>query len=232
MHNIAAKPIVGDINMRGINIDSAFNGVNLLLFGVRNDAGNIVIVIRGPSKSYIVRKKDQVAGIWMNTDSYRFDNINSYYAIASNVNLDNINNDYLLNQLGVGVNNMTLTNYPNANDLASVEFLDALLDEKESKNLYPANRKIENVSFIGDTLFRSNIRFPETIERGTYIAEFYLFNDGQLIGIQSTPIVVKKIGFDAFIYDLAHKHSFFYGLLAIFIAIASGWIASYLFQRR
>ena len=42
---------------------------------------------------------------------------------------------------------------------------------------------------------------------------------------------VKKIGVEAGIYNFAHEYSFAYGVLAILIAVMSGWFASVFFRK-
>ena len=37
-----------------------------------------------PEKNIIVRRKDRVAGIWINTDAVEFSRVPSFYALASN----------------------------------------------------------------------------------------------------------------------------------------------------
>lgn len=47
---VSAKPIVADLALRSIEIDTNFTGIDILLFGARDDAGDIVIVVRGQKK--------------------------------------------------------------------------------------------------------------------------------------------------------------------------------------
>ena len=79
-------------------------------------------------------------------------------------------------------------------------------------------------------MFRTIVHFPDNIPRGLYTAEVYLFSDGQLVTVQSTPLSVYKTGLDAFIFDLADKHSAIYGILAILVAVFSGWAAGRIFK--
>src|SRR5271170_765430 len=78
----SAAPLVADLAQYRVDIDSGFNGTRIFLFGARNDNGDIVAVIRGPAKDYIVRKKEEVAGIWVNRQRMRFFGVPDFYAIA------------------------------------------------------------------------------------------------------------------------------------------------------
>lgn len=186
------------------------------------------MAIRGPEKSYVVRKKERTLGVWINNKQMVLSNVNGFYVIASNRPLEQIHNDYLLRSLRIGIGEVSLQGSAPSNEENS-EFKEAFLKKQQSENLYFPS--VQEISFIGDTLFRTVIRFPENIVRGIYTAEIYLFSDGQLSGIQSTPIIVSKKGFDAFIYDFAYKHSLLYGIIAVTIALLAGWIAGHIFRR-
>jgi uncharacterized protein (TIGR02186 family) len=227
--NSSARPVIADLSVRQIEIDSGFTGTDILLFGARTDPGDIVVVVRGPETSYIVRKKERVAGIWVNKKQMEFKDVNGFYAAASNRPLENIQNDYLLSSLRIGEGNISLPpDEPDAHS-STPEFKEALLKKQQDEKLYLP--KISNVSFMGDTLFRTVVRFPENIARGIYTAEIYLFSDGQLSGVQSTPIIVSKKGFDAYVYDFAYKYPAIYGILAVLIALFAGWVAGSVFRR-
>lgn len=226
--NSFARPLITDLSMRQIEIDSGFQGTEILLFGARNDAGDVVVVVRGPEASYVVRKKERFAGIWVNKQEATFTNSNGFYAAASSRPVEEIRNNNLLNELEIGVDNLHIE--AKADDNVDIDdFRKAFLDNKQRNDLYLPI--IDKVSFIGDTLFRTIIKFPENIPRGIYTAEAYLFSDGQLIGVQSTPLVVKKKGFDALVYDFAYNYPALYGIMAILIALIAGWAAGILFRK-
>jgi uncharacterized protein (TIGR02186 family) len=108
-------------------------------------------------------------------------------------------------------------------------FAAALIAREQESHLYSLDPL--KVSFMGESLFKMVIPFPDNILGGNYSADVYLFNDGELVSSQSIPIEVKKIGFDAWVYDFAHTHSVLYGLLAILIALGIGWGANSLMRR-
>ncbi len=224
-----ARPIVADLAIRSVDIDHDFNGIDILLFGARNDIGRIVVLLKGENRNYMVRKKEKVGGlIWMNKDHVEFKDVPSLYAVAATNPLHEIKNTELLHQLGIGLENIPIDAVPEHHSTRPKETLDvfrqALIKHKLDTKLY-AN-EIAPVSFWEETLFRSMLRFPKNLERGWYTAEIYLFNDERLVAVQSTPIHVSKTGFEAFIFDLAHKNRLLYGILAVGIAVLAGWTAS------
>lgn len=223
-----AKPLVADISIHDIKIDSGFTGTEILLFGAKNEAGDLVVVLRGPEKDFIVRRKEQVFGIWMHREEVRIDDAPVYYALASTRPIDNIRNPRLLNTLQLGTDHL-LHKPINHSEEEQEEFYDAFLRNRKNMRLYPGSDGL--ITFMGETLFRTVINIPDSIPRGTYTAEAYLISEDQLLGMQVTPLSVTKTGFDAFIFDLAHEHPYFYGAVAILLALFAGWVAGLIFSK-
>ena len=73
--------------------------------------------------------------------------------------------------------------------------------------------------------------FPANVPTGAYSIEVLLVQNGQVIAAQSTPMFVSKIGVGAEIYDFAHVHAAWYGLIAILIAVFAGWSAGLIFRK-
>lgn len=228
-----AKPVDADLDVRSVDIDHNFAGMELLLYGARNDIGRIVIVLRGPDKRYLVRKKEKVAGIWVNRKNVEFAPVPAFYAAASTNPLEDIRNDQLLDALDIGVKNLTLPIAEEQKHLKAEstvgEFRSALIDHLQRKSLYQLD--FAEVNFMGETLFRTWLEFPKNILGGWYTAEIFLFADGNLTAVQTIPIRVSKIGFEAVMFDFAHQYPFVYGLMCVVIAVFTGWAGSRLFRR-
>lgn len=225
-----ATPLVADLSNYRIDIDSSFNGTRIFLFGTRNDTGDIVVVIRGEHKNYLVRKKEKFAGVWANHDRIKFYNVPDFYAIASSKPLSEIEQTSVFTKLGIGEQNLlaTIKSHEKAEKLN--EFWKAFTSYQHVNRLYKTEQ--ENIGFMGETLFKTVIAFPDNIPPGRYTAEIYLISDGEIVGMQSTPIDVVKTGLDAFIYNYAHQAPLLYGLSAIILALSAGWLAGRLFEAR
>lgn len=229
-----AKPLIADLSQYNIAINSSFMGTKLILFGARQMAGDVVVVIRGPARDYTLRKKERVAGIWVNRRSLALQGIPDYYTIASTKPLDDILSPEMQEVLQIGIPHLP---YISAESLAESElspaeatnFTSAFITQREQQRLY--NDNIHAVSFMGDTLFKTTLPFPDTIPRGGYTAETYLIYNGEVVGMQSTPIQVAKTGLDATIFELAHGFPILYGILAVLMASLSGWLAAVAFRK-
>lgn len=233
----AAKPLVSDISSHSITINTSFEGTELMIFGARGEPGDIVVAVRGPEHKVTVRRKEKRWGMWINRAKEKFDNVPGFFALASSRPFEEVKKSVYFRALGIGYDDAIRPLMPSPEDkpldvqreVRHREFAHALLRFLRLQALY--SRAPGEVKFIGETLFKTTIPFPDNMPRGVYTAEVYLFDDGELIGMQSTPIQVKKSGFDAFIYYAAQERGYFYGITAITLALLFGWGASVLFQR-
>lgn len=226
--SLSAKSIVGDMSEYHVNIDSTFQGKNLVLFGAQNDPGDLHIVVRGPERNVTIRKKEKSPfGIWINKQQSTFERIPYYFSHNSFREFDA--GSPLFQALDIGLDSLSLHVNESLSLKEREEFVGALRDLMKGKGLYRDHQ--EMLTFMGDTLFKTLVSFPDTLPRGSYAVDVYLIEDGKLRAQQTLPIAVDKVGFDAFLYDLAHDNSMLYALMAIGIALSVGWAISQLFSR-
>ena len=74
-----------------------------MLFGSRQEPGEIIIVVRGPPGKAIVRRRHHVLGFWINTESAVFDNVPAFYATASDRPLERIAPEAVLKLHQIGI---------------------------------------------------------------------------------------------------------------------------------
>jgi uncharacterized protein (TIGR02186 family) len=79
-------------------------------------------------------------------------------------------------------------------------------------------------------LFRTTITFPANVPTGTYLVEILLVRDKDVVGGQTTPLIVSKVGVDAAVFDFARNRSLAYGAIAVIMAVMAGWLASLPFR--
>ncbi len=223
-----ANPVISGISSNEINIDTKFSGQQILLFGAKGDAGNVVIAVRGPKRNFAVTKKQKLLGIWYNGERVKFKDSNSFYALFSTFNGQDLDQN-LLSDLEIGGDNIEFKNFGEMAKDKKNEFEAHLVEELEKQKLYSTSP--QKIDFLDETLFKVMLNFPKNIARGVYTVEIYLIQDDQLLSFQSIPIYVNQVGISAKILDFAHEESFLYAILAVLIALTTGWLANYLFGR-
>jgi uncharacterized protein (TIGR02186 family) len=224
-----AASLVADLSSHLIAITTGFTGTEVLLFGAKEEPGEVVVIVRGPTSAIAVRKKSRVAGIWMNTDRVTFSNVPSFYAVASSAPLADIAPPTVLARHQIGFDQLKLQAPPNVDPERLRDFRAALIRRQQRAGVFA--KENGQVSFLGNTLFRTSVYFPANVPVGVYLVEVLLLRDGYVTGAQTTPLIISKVGFGAEIFDFAHQRAALYGLIAILISLVSGWLPHILLRR-
>jgi uncharacterized protein (TIGR02186 family) len=221
-------PLISGISTNEINIDTKFKGAQILLFGAKGDAGNIVITVRGPKKNFLVTKKQKILAVWYNGTRINFENSYSFFSIFSTFNNGEIQED-IMSDLELGKDFLEFSTSDKISEKNNNDFKAQLIEKMEKNNLY--NNNVNKVEFLDETLFKVMLNFPKNIVRGIYTVELYLIKENTLISFQSIPIYVNQIGISAKISDFAIQQDMIYGIIAVMLALIVGWLANYIFAR-
>ena len=107
----ARESVQADVSARNVSVTSSFNGIEIVIFGAVDNSQqpsaesgyyDVMIVVEGVPGRIVVRRKNNVAGLWLNTSSATFDVVPSYYAIASTRPIDEITSEDFRASHGVG----------------------------------------------------------------------------------------------------------------------------------
>lgn len=220
-----AGPMVADISQTTVEIHSGFTGMQLLVFGARNVGGDLVIAVRGPQANVALRRKERIAGMWMHVDKHKYFDLPTFYAMASTRPLTEIAPESTLTSLGLGEKAVLAR----SNSHTREDFDAALVNQYTRKGLW--QEPFGEITYFGESLFKARLMLPDRLPRGAYSVEVYLFEGGKPIAFQSIPLNAYKTGFDARIYDTAQHYPWFYGIVAVLMALAGGWLGHRLFHR-
>jgi uncharacterized protein (TIGR02186 family) len=228
-----AKGIIADVDDHLVEITTDFSGQDILVFGAIDAPGDVVLVMRGPQGTIQVHHKARFAGVWINAETMEFADVPALYGVASSRNLFEILPPEMLDRYELGVGRVRFQ--PVEGPLPGEgPFKNALVQQKKKHGLY-ADR-VGRVTFIGSTLFRANLHLPSNVPTGTYLIDVYLVRDGRVVDAQNMPLIISKVGFGADIYKYAHANSIVsrlvYGVVAVFVALLTGWFAHLAFRKR
>jgi uncharacterized protein (TIGR02186 family) len=223
-----ADTVVADLSSHLIAISSGFTGASVVLFGATDGPGDIIAVVRGPEREMTIWRKGKVAGIWVNRESMTFTNVPSFYAVAASRPLDDLLTPDAAALYRIGAANLKLESKPAISGERTRRFAEALLDEQQRNGLIAAD--IGKISFLGERLFRAAIAFPANVPTGTYLVQVFLARDRDVVGGQTTPLIVSKVGIDAEVSDFATREAAAYGAIAVLTAVVAGWLASLPFR--
>lgn len=230
----AARPVVADLSSHLVAISTGFSGTHVLVFGATDDRrGDVVMVVRGPVEDHVVRQKTRLAGIWMNREQARFDQVPAFYAVASTAPLSQVIPLEVRKRHQIGLENLALpATTGSGKPLAEADaarFRAALIRLKQKTGLYP--EAVGSITTLENRLFRAELDLPSTVPVGSYTVEVYMVQDGAVAGAEITPLFVSKAGFSAEVFDFATSHAAAYAAMAIAFAAVMGWGVAILFRR-
>ncbi len=239
-HAVEAKNLVTSLSSNMISIQSNFTGTEIVIFGQASDIERLpddkdgyelAIVVEGPPQDITTRRKGRFLGVWVNREAERFQNIPSFYAVASTVNIGDMASREVLDDLGIGLNHLNLAVSGVSNVALSDrdDFRKAFVRLRQEMGLYSEQQT--SIEFLTDTMFRTNIPLPANIPVGDYKVKSFLFHHGKVIANTEETLAVAKIGFEQVTFKLAQNYPLFYGLLAVSLAIFTGWLAGVIFRR-
>lgn len=234
----ARDPIlVPEVSQHEVQVRQGFTGTELLLFGAILDpqgarAGrdyDIVVVLKGPTESIILREKRKLAGIWVNGASARFRSAPTFYAVVSSRPLDQIVEARTAAIYELGLPFLQLSPIGRIETAEQIRFASGLVQLMNDQHLYQEDP--QGVQLNEQVLYQARIKLPSNVQTGTYTAETFAVSHGAVVASATARVDVKKRGFERVIADFAQHSSFLYGLLAVFISVAMGWVAGRLFAK-
>lgn len=228
-----AEAIVMGMSQDEVAITASFTGSEILIFGaVSRDAPapessklDVIIAVQGPNVPVTVRKKERVAGIWINTQSIELDIAPSFYAVATSGPIAEVL--LPLEDLRHAVSVGRVVRSAGQNAFSPDESVEAFARIKSGSNLLQILEGA--VKIDEDTLFRTRISLPANITEGDYKTRIFLTRNGMVIDELDTIIPVYKVGVERWLFKLAQDQAAIYGALALIIAALAGWLAAAVF---
>ena len=220
-----------------VEIQSNFVGTELTLFGLIEpepgaelaEAYDVAVVVRGPGEDTVTRRRERVAGIWINRRAVSFADAPSYYAVLSNRPIAEIADAETLAAYQIGLGNIRLEADGADSPAQAEEFRRAMIERKADRGLYVTAER--GVDMMAPALFATDIPLPAYIRTGAYSARILVFAEGSLVATQRETFWVAKSGFEERVSNWATRRPLLYGLGAVAIAIFAGWFAGVIFRR-
>ena len=238
----ARESVQADVSARTVSVTSSFNGTEIVIFGAVDNSQqpsaesgyyDVVIVVEGVPGRVVARRKNNVAGLWLNTSSAAFDAVPSYYAVASTRPLEEIASEEFRASHGIGFQHLRMMPaFGQAQALSSEDlkdFREAVIRLKQKDGLYVQDPY--SVAFIGRSLFRSAIELPANVTVGPFTTRVLLFRQEQLLSQYSVRLSLEREGLERHLHAFAFSFPTLYGFATVAIAVAAGLLASTVFRK-
>ena len=238
------EKVEADVSTRSVEVTTDFTGHEILVFGAidnsqepEGEAGyyDVVVVVEGTPLPVVVRRKSDVAGVWINTSSVIFASVPSYYASSSTKPIEEIAGPKVLERHAIGFAHIKMTPAPghrwSYNDYELAAFKAAVIRLKQKEGLYVVKAR-DGVTFTGRSLFRATIALPANVPVGPLVARTYLFRDGEVLSAHIARVSLERAGIERVLHNFAFLHPLTYGVIAVVLAALSGLLASAFFRRQ
>jgi len=233
----SSKTILGnqayfELSDNEIEIQTNFNGKEVIIFGLTDSELDTILTIKGPSKNTKVHKKERIFGLWFNTKRIIYKDLPSIFFIATSspineiLNIETIiKNDLYFDQMLINL--ITQRNFNFNENNKSDTWNNNLIKIKKDTDFY----KEYKINIVDNKLFKTTVFFPANTIPGTYSINIYQIKNKIIVSKKNKKIVIKKIGINNKIFNLAHEHPAIYGMLSILFAVFAGLLAATAFRR-
>ena len=227
----ATETIVTGLSQNRVAIDANFDGSEILIYGaVKRDAPlptepmQVIITVEGPTLPMTIRRKERVAGIWINNTSVSVDAAPSFYAVATTGKVTDILSETDDLRFKITLPHAIRAVGATTDAADADEFVQALMRVRADADAY---RLAEgNVQLVDQTLFRTDVILPANLTEGDYRVRLFLLRGGHVVDSQERKIYVQKAGLERFLFNMAHAQPLVYGLVSLLLAVVAGWAAS------
>ncbi len=227
-HAQAGNSLTFDLSRDSIDIGAGFDGTRLLIYGAARGGGQVAVVVRGPTHTTTVQKKERMLGVWAAGEKRRIAGAPAYYWLATSAPLDKLAGKSVLKKHEIGATNLDIRAAKGeGKDMTG--YVKGLARLYAKKGLYVTEPR--DVQLRDDGLFRAHMDVPSNVPTGDYTVAVFRLKDGAVVDHAKAPLTVRKVGMEAEVYRLAHEHAAWYGIVALIIAVAAGWLAGAIFKK-
>ncbi len=214
-----------------VQIGSFFQGQRITISGRIPAGAEAVMEVVGPTTTEHLLRKGRRGGLWMNVGEIDVEGAPSIYLAAST-------SPTLLSAAppeaswGYQALKKRIQFSGRIETAEREEFLGQFFELQESENIYatfPGALKAAAASGAAQTVSGS-FSVPTKIKPGTYEVCLSVIQNGELAAKECTNLKVEMVGFPAMLSSLAYQHGATYGILAVIIAIVTGFAIGFLFK--
>jgi hypothetical protein len=225
---VRAESVILQVVPPVVEIGAFYHGREVTITGTLPAGYQAVAEVVGPVGQEHLMRKGRRGPLWMNVGEVTVSGAPSLYLVLSSAA------DLLAEASPWGFQSLKkdLTLAGQVQEKEKGEFLEQFLELKKSEKLYAVLPGGLKLTPAGDGRLEVTGRFwvPANVKPDTYKVCLTAVLEGKAVDRQCTALSVQMIGFPALLMSLAYQHALIYGILAVVIAIFTGFIMGYLFK--
>ena len=221
-----------DLSDQKIEIQTNFNGKEVIIFGLTEPQFDTIITIKGPKNDTAINKKERIFGFWFNAKRIIYKDLPSIFFIASSSPINEILPNETITRKALhfeemAVNLITQRDF-NFADQNKFEMWDkSMIQIKKTSSLY----KEYNLKIIDNKLFQTKVFFPSNVIPGSYDINIYQILNKIIVSEKNKELIIKRSGIGNKIFQFAHNQPSIYGILCIVFAVLAGLMGATVFRR-
>jgi hypothetical protein len=214
-----------------VQIGTFFRGRTVKIKGTIPAGAQAVLEVRGTNADEHLMRKGRRGGLWMNVGEIVVHDAPSLYLVMST-------SKALLTQAppdatwGYQALKKDIRFSGRIEAAEQEEFLGQFFQLKESDQVYatfPGALKI-TAAAGGESALTAAFPVPTNTKPGTYKVCLSVIQDGKVVDRTLTDLTVEMVSFPALMASLAYQHGATYGVVAVIIAIITGFAMGFLFK--
>lgn len=230
-----AWALTAEVTPQNIPINLMYHGAQLSINGESDRNDDLIVKISSEPEEAHMKFKGKAAGLfWMKMGDISFEHVPTAYLLASTGNLDSLLPvDTRINE-GIGFESIKAVTKmeSSAPNMDSERWIEEFIKFKKAEKLYQIKEGIiTRLQGTHGNEYHLDINWPFQAPPGTYNIEVLAVRDGNVVERSRTSLTVARSGIVAKLSDLAFNHAAVYGIIAIVVAMASGFAVGALFKK-
>ncbi len=225
------KPLLLELAARTIKISTFYNGTTLKVTGSLPQEADVVLLVSGPRKDVHLKEKGKIAGfLWMNKTDVSLENTPAVYMVYTPAGSTE---KFINPELGFGYKALvkSITIEPETADKSFIfgEYVKLM----EKSGVYAVNEGAVTYTNPNNGVkgFSATLTIPSKMAAGSYTVEAIAVKEGvAIISRTRENLSLELSGLPAAISSLAFGSPLIFGIMAVFIAVATGLIIGVLFK--
>jgi hypothetical protein len=215
-----------------IEIGTFFSGARVEVSAEIPAGSDAVIEVLGKNIEEQLLRKGRHWDIWMNVGEIDIEGAPSLYYVMST---DPAGFSGVATDSSYGYHSLKkqVSFVGDVKGLKRTRIFDEFIKLKESEKLYgeyPGTVKVSQLSGNRSRI-RGTFRIPSKVAPGDYLVRLSVHADGRLVATESVSIGIDMVSLPAFLSTLALQHGALYGLLAVVVAVAFGYVTGLVFRK-
>jgi hypothetical protein len=215
-----------------VEIGAFYRGSQVVVSGTIPAGAEAVVEVIGRETTETLLRKGRRGGLWMNVGELEVRGVPSLY-LAMSTSSGLLSEATREAAWGYPALTRKMAFAGSVTEQEQAEFRDQVIKLKESQDLFGVFPGALTVSSGpgGTRTVKGAFTLPTTIKPDTYRVSLSVIEQGRVVAVDPEELTVVMAGFPAMLMELARNHALLYGVLAVAIAIVTGFSMGYLFKR-